>query len=138
MGSVAPNNANSVGNTHIGGTLDAVTLFRPALDAPDGERLCVAHLDEELRLLSLTVVDGGPGRKVTVPMRALMRDALNLDTRALVIGHNHPHGDTTPSLADKVVTRRMSEVAKALDIRLLDHLIFAGDEVTSFRELGLL
>ena len=54
------------------------------------------------------------------------------------MAHNHPSGDPRPSRADIQATRRLAETADALDIRLHDHLIFAGTDCRSFRELGLL
>lgn len=52
--------------------------------------------------------------------------------------HNHPSGDPTPSEADLAVTRRIIRVLDAIDVRLVDHIVLAGDRWASMRELGLL
>jgi DNA repair protein RadC len=57
---------------------------------------------------------------------------------AVVMAHNHPSGDPTPSIADREATRLLAGALKTLDVRLVDHLIVAGQGVTSFRSLGLL
>ena len=69
-------------------------------------------------------------------MREIFRAALNHGAAGLVIAHNHPSGDPRPSPADVAATRRLAETAAALDIVVHDHLIFAGGECRSFRELG--
>lgn len=120
------------------GTCAAAALFAPFLAGLAAERLCVAHLDENLRLLHLAICPPGTDRSVHVPLRAILRDALALEAHALVLAHNHPHGDPRPSDADRRATRRIAEVARVLDLHLLDHLVFAGTAVTSFRALSLL
>ena len=115
----------------------AVALFAPALAGLLHEELHLALLDDGMRLLKYSTIPGC-GHSVDVPLRALMAEALALDARCLIIAHNHPCGDPTPSQADKAVTRRLAEIAGSLEIRLLDHLIFAGGECVSFREIGLL
>ena len=54
------------------------------------------------------------------------------------MAHNHPSGDSQPSESDIQLTRRLCLVAEALDVQFLDHLIFAGGSMTSFRQMGLL
>jgi DNA repair protein RadC len=56
---------------------------------------------------------------------------------AIIIAHNHPSGDTTPSPDDVAVTRALVEAGKLLDIEILDHLILAGGRFISLKERGL-
>jgi DNA repair protein RadC len=65
-------------------------------------------------------------------------DALVFDAAAVVMAHNHPSGDATPSAADRSMTKRLARMLDALGICLFDHLVITGDVVTSFRALGLL
>jgi len=116
---------------------DAVALFAPVFAGLAHEELHVALLDREMRLIKRTKIPGS-GHSVDVPLRALVAEALALDARGLVIAHNHPGGDATPSQAGKAVTRRLAEIVAPLEIRLIDHLIFAGDQCASFRAMGLL
>ena len=101
------------------------------------ETLHVAHLDDDRTLLKLTALPGTLDR-VELPLRPLIAEALALGATALIVAHNHPGGTASPSRADIVATRRLVEVARPLQIELLDHLIFAGKTVVSFRALGLL
>jgi DNA repair protein RadC len=122
----------------IGDRDSAAALFAPTFTGLAHEALRVAYLDDGLALLLLWEGEGTTPASVDVPLRTLIRDALILGARALIIAHNHPLGDPTPSRADRAVTRRLVEIAHPLDIRVLDHLIFAGKKVASFRGLGLL
>ena len=75
---------------------------------------------------------------VALPIRAIVADALRLDSAGLILAHCHPSGDPEPSAADIAATRRLSEMGAQLGLSLHDHLIFAGGECRSFRALGLL
>lgn len=104
---------------------------------PDRESFWVAHLDEEGRCLHLTRHDGGSDA-VDLPLRRIIVDAAVHESSAIVVAHNHPSGDPTPSDSDLRATRRLATAAEALDCRLLDHLIFAGSDCRSLRRLGYL
>ncbi|UYV16898.1 JAB domain-containing protein [Porphyrobacter sp. ULC335] len=71
-------------------------------------------------------------------MRALLGDALRFDAAGIILAHSHPSGHCRPSGCDIAATRRLGEVASALDIKLIDHLIFTTDAVYSMRAGGLL
>lgn len=122
----------------IGDTQAAIALFAAAWSDVDREQLGLAYLDAELRLLRLSVVFGSRSDGVELPLRALVRDALTLDAHGLLLAHTHVHAAAEPSGADRVATRRLVDVAHPLGIRVLDHLVFAGEDVASFRALGLL
>ena len=104
---------------------------------PRLESLWVAHVDDELRCIHLTRHQGDESGAV-FPLRDIVTDAAEHGTTGIVLAHNHPNGDPRPSDSDCRATRRLATVAEAMDCTLLDHLIFAGDECTSFRKLGLL
>ncbi|HVF36882.1 MAG TPA: JAB domain-containing protein [Sphingomicrobium sp.] len=101
------------------------------------ERLWVAHVDEGARCIHVEHYEGDPS-SVGVPVRDIVADAARLGSAGLVLAHNHPGGDSTPSNADCRATRRLAVAGESLDVALLDHLIFAGDDCTSMRRLGLL
>ncbi len=122
----------------IADTRAAVTLFAPHLAGLGHEEMCFACLASDFRLLAMRCVRGTQDDAVALPLRAVIGEALRLDAWGLIVAHNHPGGSAEPSSADRVATRRLVEVARPLDIRLVDHLIFAGESVTSFHALGLL
>jgi len=70
--------------------------------------------------------------------REILRRALELKAAALILAHNHPSGDPSPSPADLKVTRQILLAAKLLQVRLLDHLVIAKAGYFSFAEKGVL
>jgi DNA repair protein RadC len=104
---------------------------------PGRERLWVAHVDDQLNCLHLSHHDGDEAG-VDFPLRSIVRDAAVHGSTGIVLAHNHPSGDPTPSECDMRATRRLAGAAEALDCRVLDHLVFSGRKFASFRQLGLL
>ena len=104
---------------------------------PSSESLWVAHVDRERRCLH---VSRHPGDETgaSLPMRAIIADAAHFGSAGIVLAHNHPSGDCRPSQSDCRSTRRLAAAAEALDCAILDHLVFAGTDCTSFRRIGLL
>lgn len=117
---------------------DAIAYFAPGLGAMRREALRVAHLDRERQVLGIRLHYSDHCETVDFPLRTIIADALALGTAALLIAHNHPSGDPSPSRADLVATRALVDLARPLGIRLHDHLIFAGDDCRSMRTMGLL
>ena len=122
----------------IGTARDAADLLEPLFERAGGEKLAVLHLDSERRMIALDERHEAAKDGMELPMRAIIAAALELGARGMVIAHNHPSGDPSPSQADIAATRRLAETASNLGIRLHDHLIFAGGSCSSFRALGLL
>lgn len=123
----------------IDGLAAAREFFAGCLAEVDSTRetLWVAHLDHESTCLHLS---RHPGDQfgTDFPLRRIVADAAVLGSRAIVLAHNHPSGDPTPSHADKRATSRLACAAEALDCLLVDHLVFGAGRCASFRELGLL
>jgi len=117
---------------------DAARLFAPLFADLRREKLLVAHLDTDSRLLALVEAGDGAASRVELPLRAIIADALRLGSAGIILAHCHPSGDPEPSEADRASTARLSQVAAWLEISLHDHLIFAGEEWRSFRAMGLL
>lgn len=101
------------------------------------ERLWVAHLDDAARCLHVEYYDGEP-ESVGMPVREIILDAARYGSRGMVLAHNHPSGDSCPSNADCQATRRLARAAEALDVAILDHLVFARGDCSSMRRMGLL
>ena len=74
--------------------------------------------------------------RTAVYPRNLMKRALELDAKALILFHNHPGGAAQASREDIDLTRRMADSCAALDMKILDHFLVAGSEVLSFKENG--
>jgi DNA repair protein RadC len=104
---------------------------------PTRESLWVAHLDPQLRCLHVSQHDGDT-TGVDFPLRSIIVDAAQHQSAAVVLAHNHPSGDPTPSETDLRATRHLAAAAGALGCEVADHLIFAGTDCTSLRSLGYL
>jgi DNA repair protein RadC len=115
---------------------EAAVLLRP-LVAGEGERLVVAHMDEARRLIALTLHSGGADW-VALPLRDILAMAMKVGARGLILAHNHPSGDCAPSEADRAATRALAQAAAGLDVRLVDHIVFAGSNYASLAGQGLL
>ncbi|MCB1347400.1 MAG: DNA repair protein RadC, partial [Maritimibacter sp.] len=111
-------------------------------------RTTMAHLDtEHFRVLFLDrqnvlIADEEQGRgtvnHVPVYPREVAKRALELNASALILVHNHPSGDPTPSDSDVAMTDRIRAAVEALDITLHDHLVIGRGREVSFRDAGLL
>jgi DNA repair protein RadC len=119
----------------LAGANAAKEFLGPIFSDRDQEIMIVAYCDEGLRLLELLVFPGGrESVEVSIPhiFRCVDRSG------GIILAHNHPSGDVHPSEADQVLTRRVCLVAEALEMSLLDHLIFGSGQMFSFRQAGLL
>ncbi|MDQ6747817.1 MAG: hypothetical protein M3010_06925 [Candidatus Dormibacteraeota bacterium] len=104
--------------------------------ASSQERVVAIYLDSRNRPLHREVVAVGGLRASVVQPRDVLGPALGLPAAALVLVHNHPSGDTTPSREDLEVTRQLAAAARVLGLELLDHLVVSRTGCASLRELG--
>ena len=121
----------------LAGPAAAGALFAPLADEAT-EVLAFAYLGAGQRVLGLRHARSGSIDRLVLPIREVAADALAFDAVAVVMAHNHPSGDPTPSIADCEATRLLARALGTLEMRLLDHLIVASGGITSFRRLGLL
>jgi DNA repair protein RadC len=102
------------------------------------EQFHVLFLDNRNRLLRDELFGDGTVNQAPAYPREIVKRALELSAAALVLAHNHPSGDPTPSRDDIQLTRAIADAAKAVGVQLHDHLIIARTGHTSFRGQGLL
>jgi DNA repair protein RadC len=98
----------------------------------------VLLLDARHRLVAQRCVSLGSLMSSVIHPREVFRPAIGLAAAALILVHNHPSGDPTPSVEDHQVTLRLAEAGALLGIRLLDHVVVAADGFRSFKEEGWL
>jgi DNA repair protein RadC len=101
------------------------------------EQLLVAHVDSAARCIHVEQYDG-EFASVGMPVRQIVADAAKFGSAGVVLAHNHPSGDSKPSDADYRATRKLARAGEAIDLAILDHLIFAGRDCSSMRRMGLL
>jgi DNA repair protein RadC len=102
------------------------------------ERGHAIFLDSRSAWLGDAACGIGTMTTLTLRMRALLGEALRHDAAGIILAHSHPSGHCRPSGCDIAATRRLAEVAAALDIALVDHLIFTTEAVYSMRAGGLI
>lgn len=92
--------------------------------------------DQQNRCISSEILFEGTIDRAAVYPRTLIKRALELDAKAIIVFHNHPGGTTQASEQDIQLTRQLMEACSVLDIKLLDHFLLAGKEVLSFQAQG--
>lgn len=102
------------------------------------ERVRVLHLNTRNQLIRDELMQEGSVDQVAVYTREVLRRALQLGSAALILVHNHPSGDTSPSRADIQVTRAIIEAGRHLGITVHDHIILGTRDHVSMREKGLI
>jgi DNA repair protein RadC len=102
------------------------------------ERLRVLFLNSGNYLLRDELIGEGSINEIPIYPREIMKRALELGATALILVHNHPSGDPSPSRGDIDATRRILEAARPLDICVHDHVIVAGSGWSSFKTLRLI
>ncbi len=116
---------------------DVAKLFMVEMLALDQEELWVAALDTKNRLMKVSKVYRGSVNTAMIRVGEVFKEALRLNATSIIVAHNHPSADPTPSPEDILVTRQIVEAGKLLDVETLDHLILAGSRYVSLRERGL-
>jgi len=113
--------------------------LRRARGAGNQERTGALYLNARNRLIrdDPEIYRGTLDRAVVEP-REILKRALLANAAGIILYHNHPSGDPTPSREDREFTRRLSSAAEAVGIRLLDHVIVGHAGAVSFREAGLM
>ncbi len=101
------------------------------------EQFRVLFLDKKNQLIADELMNRGTVDHAPVYPREVVRRALELSSSAVILVHNHPSGDPTPSAADIQMTREVVEAGRPLRVTVHDHLVVGRDGVASFRALGL-
>jgi DNA repair protein RadC len=115
-----------------------VAYLRAALAHAPREQFRTLYLDKRNILIRAEWWADGTVDHAPVYPREVVRRALELSASALILVHNHPSGDPTPSRADIDMTRKIIDAARVFDIEVHDHVVVAREGTTSFRALGLM
>lgn len=111
---------------------------RSAMARREREEFRVLFLDRKNRLIADEVLGEGTIDHAPVYPREVMKRALEIGSTAIVLVHNHPSGDPTPSRADIDMTAKVAEAGRPLGVTVHDHLVIARETTASFKSLGLL
>ncbi len=118
---------------------DAARILAPRMAALPRETLQVILLDGRHRMIDVSKVAEGRVNSVGARMAEVFRDAVRQDCPAVILAHNHPSGDPSPSDDDAKLTRNAAEAGKILGVEVLDHLVIARgpSNFVSLREHGM-
>ena len=103
----------------------------------DQEHLRTVLLDTKNRVQAICTVYIGSLNSSLIRVGEIFKEALKRNSAALIVVHNHPSGDPTPSPEDVLVTREIIAAGKLLDVEVLDHLVIGHGHFVSLRERGL-
>lgn len=115
-----------------------LAYVKTALAHEPREQFRLLFLDRKNQLIADEIMNRGTVDHAPVYPREVARRALELSASALILVHNHPSGDPTPSSADVDMTRQVIEACRPLRISVHDHLVVGRDGVASFKALGLI
>lgn len=118
---------------------DAVKQYiRLHIGGETTEVFCVMYLDTQNRVIAFDHLFTGTLAQTSVYPREVVRAALAHGANAVILTHNHPTGNTTPSRADEALTQTLKAALALVDVRVLDHVIVGGDKALSMAEKGLI
>jgi DNA repair protein RadC len=116
---------------------DAAALVKYEMSGLEQEHLRVILLDTRNRVQAIEEVYRGSLNSSQMRVGELFKAAIRRNAAAIVVVHNHPSGDPTPSPDDIAVTRAIVQAGKLLDVEVLDHLVIGGGRYVSLKERGL-
>lgn len=102
------------------------------------EVFLVLYLNAQLQLIETVELFRGTLTQTSVYPRELVKGAITRNAACIVVAHNHPSGHTEPSRADEHLTQTLKNALNLVDVRVIDHIIVAGNQVMSFAERGLM
>lgn len=121
----------------IGGPADAAAYLLPEVLERESEALFVLMLNTRNRVTGKTVVYEGSVNTSLVRLSEVFREAVRRNACSIIVAHNHPSGDPSPSPEDVGLTRALVQAGKLLDVQVLDHLVLAGGHAVSLKARGL-
>ena len=115
---------------------DVFDLLRKDFHKKKKEHMYVVSVDSRNNLISRDLVSIGTVDAALMHPREIFRVALMRNSKAILLVHNHPSGDVTPSEEDILITERIAKVGKIMGISLMDHIIISASEYASMKALG--
>ncbi len=117
---------------------DVLRLLSPRMEYLDRENFIAVLLNTKNRVISVETVSIGSLNSSIVHPREIFKNAVRLSAASVILAHNHPSGDPTPSREDLEITKRLAEAGKLIGIEVLDHIVIGVNAFTSFKEQGLI
>jgi len=122
----------------IHGPEDVAHFAMPKFRFEDKEHFAIMVLNTKNHIIAMPDISVGSLTASVVHPREVFREALRYPVASIVLLHNHPSGDPSPSHEDIAVTRRLKKAGEVMDIPVLDHIILGDNRFTSLKEKGLM
>lgn len=116
---------------------DAAQIFIVEMSLLEQEEVRTMQLDTRNRVMSIEMIYRGSLNAASMRVCEVFRVAIRSNAASIIIAHNHPSGDPTPSAEDIAVTKALADAGKLLDIELLDHIVVGQNRYVSLKERGL-
>jgi len=115
----------------------AADILIPLMRDLNHEVFYVMYLNQANKIIKYEAISSGGITATVADIRIILKNALLNGANQLIVAHNHPSGNLKPSKADLDLTKKLKDSAMMMDIRLLDHIIVAGNNFTSLNDEGL-
>jgi len=122
----------------ISNSRDAFELFKAVIGDLFYEEFWILILNKANRVLKTVKISEGGISGTVVDPKKIFKIALDQSASSIILGHNHPSENVSPSEADQRITRKMKECGVLLDLAVLDHIIVGGDRYYSFADEGMI
>lgn len=122
----------------ISGMDDVVNAVKPMIADPNKEFFMALYLNTKNGILKQEVISIGSLNANIVHPREIFKTACMISASSVIVAHNHPSGDPSPSREDIELTKKLVESGKMIGIEILDHVIIGHDKNYGFRESGIL
>ncbi len=129
--------ASPAGRPQITSPADAANLLLLEMGALEQEHFRVLLLDTKHYVIASPTIYQGSVNTAVIRVSEVFKPAVRENATAIILAHNHPSGDPTPSPEDVQVTRRIIEAGKMLDIEVLDHIVIGQQRFVSLKERGM-
>ncbi|MFI3267634.1 MAG: DNA repair protein RadC [Rikenellaceae bacterium] len=121
----------------IKSNLDVISIFKPIFQKLEVEELWVLYLTGTNKIIKKLKISSGGTISTFADTKLILKNGIELLASSMIVLHNHPSGDCTPSNDDIEFTNKLKKASELLDIRLLDHIIISETESYSFLEARL-
>lgn len=123
--------------TKITNPSEVYEYIKPLLFSQSKEHLYLLNLDHKNNIISHKLLSIGTSNQTLIDIRDIFRYALKNNSHSIILVHNHPSNDPTPSKEDIAITKKVAKAGNDIGINLLDHIIFCDHDFTSLKALNL-
>jgi DNA repair protein RadC len=130
--------AENGNQSKINSSEDAFNVIRFELSDLTHEEFWAIYLDRANNVIDKVKISQGGISGTVIDVRIILKQAIEKLASSIILAHNHPSGNLSPSQSDLDITRKAGEAAKLVDIKVLDHIIIAGNHFSSLADEGLI